>query len=147
MLAAEFTSRQCVKQIRCWSLSSAPSLHVVWYQTSDRSIFNISRSGTAIEPVQMFSRLKNAGTWLCQRMYLSLFKGNETGLTSCVSLLTRCSLSFSTGQNQSKVRWCSVLENRPEIIVRRDEGAPTDLVLQQVPVAIWGCECTRWITR
>ena len=79
-------------------------------------------------------RLKNAAL-ACD--VLSLFKGNETP-DELRELIDSVFAELLNWQNQSKVRWCSVLENRPEIIVRRDEGAPTDWFCSK-SVAIWGC--------
>ncbi len=36
------------------------------------------------------------------------------------------------------VRWCRVIENRPEIVTRRDEGTPMDW-FRGKRVALWGC--------
>ena len=41
-------------------------------------------------------------------------------------------------QKTSHVRWCSVLENRPEIITRRDEGTAMNWFSGK-NVALWGC--------
>jgi len=41
-------------------------------------------------------------------------------------------------QRTSKVKWCSVLENRPEIVTRRDEGTKMDW-FKGKSVALWGC--------
>ena len=41
-------------------------------------------------------------------------------------------------QKESGIRWCSVLENRPEIITRRDEDTPMDW-FKGKSVALWGC--------
>lgn len=41
-------------------------------------------------------------------------------------------------QNTSSVNWCSVTEERPEIITRRDEGSETDWFKNKT-VSIWGC--------
>ena len=43
-----------------------------------------------------------------------------------------------TWRNEACVRWCHVIENRPEIIVRRDEGTPMDW-FRGKRVALWGC--------
>ena len=39
---------------------------------------------------------------------------------------------------EARVRWCSVIENRPEIVTRRDEGTPMDW-FRGKRVALWGC--------
>ena len=36
------------------------------------------------------------------------------------------------------MRWCSVIENRPEIVTRRDEGTAMDW-FRGKRVALWGC--------
>ena len=41
-------------------------------------------------------------------------------------------------RNEARVGWCRVIENRPEIITRRDEGTPMDW-FRGKRVALWGC--------
>ena len=41
-------------------------------------------------------------------------------------------------RNETRVRWCHVIENRPEIISRRDEGTPMDW-FRGKRVVLWGC--------
>ncbi len=41
-------------------------------------------------------------------------------------------------RNEARVRWCHVIENRPEIITRRDEGTAMDW-FRGKRVALWGC--------
>ena len=41
-------------------------------------------------------------------------------------------------RHEARVRWCHVIENRPEIITRRDEGTPMDW-FRGKRVALWGC--------
>ncbi len=41
-------------------------------------------------------------------------------------------------RNEARVRWCSVIENRPEIVTRRDEGTAMDW-FRGKRVALWGC--------
>ena len=43
-----------------------------------------------------------------------------------------------TWRRNARVRWCYVMENRPEILTRRDEGTPTDW-FRGKRVALWGC--------
>ena len=43
-----------------------------------------------------------------------------------------------TWRSEARVRWCRVIENRPEIITRRDEGTPMDW-FRGKRVALWGC--------
>ena len=43
-----------------------------------------------------------------------------------------------TWRNEARVRWCHVIENRPEIITRRDEDTPMDW-FRGKRVALWGC--------
>lgn len=41
-------------------------------------------------------------------------------------------------RSQAYIRWCPVIENRPEIIVRRDDGTAMDW-FRDKRVALWGC--------
>ena len=41
-------------------------------------------------------------------------------------------------RKKARVRWCHVMENRPEILTRRDEGTPMDW-FRGKRVALWGC--------
>ena len=41
-------------------------------------------------------------------------------------------------RREAVVRWCHVMENRPEIIIRRDEGSAMDW-FRGKRVALWGC--------
>lgn len=41
-------------------------------------------------------------------------------------------------RKNARVRWCHVMENRPEILSRRDEGTPMDW-FRGKRVALWGC--------
>ena len=41
-------------------------------------------------------------------------------------------------RKEARVRWCRVMENRPEIITRRDEGTAMDW-FRGKRVALWGC--------
>ena len=41
-------------------------------------------------------------------------------------------------RKNARVRWCNVMENRPEILTRRDEGTPMDW-FRGKRVALWGC--------
>ncbi|MCY3688410.1 MAG: ThiF family adenylyltransferase [Gammaproteobacteria bacterium] len=43
-----------------------------------------------------------------------------------------------TWRNQARVRWCRMIENRPEIITRRDKGTSMDW-FRGKRVALWGC--------
>ena len=43
-----------------------------------------------------------------------------------------------TWRNEARVRWCRVIENRPEIVTRRDEGTSMDW-FRGKRVALWGC--------
>ena len=52
----------------------------------------------------------------------------------------------------SKISWCSVTENRPEIVVRRDEASPSHHAFAGKHVVIWGCgaiggHAAEWIAR
>ena len=46
--------------------------------------------------------------------------------------------SLFAWQKESEIRWCWVLENRPEIVTRRDEGTAMDW-FKGKSVALWGC--------
>lgn len=41
-------------------------------------------------------------------------------------------------QKESRVRWCPVLENRPEVVTRRDADTPMDWFRNKT-IALWGC--------
>ena len=41
-------------------------------------------------------------------------------------------------RKNARVRWCHVMENRPEILTRRDEGTPMEW-FRGKRVALWGC--------
>ena len=45
---------------------------------------------------------------------------------------------FFQWRREACVRWCRVIENRPEIVTRRDEGTPMDW-FRGKRVALWGC--------
>ncbi len=45
---------------------------------------------------------------------------------------------FNRWQETSEIRWCNVMENRPEIMQRRDAGTPMD-ELRGKSVAVFGC--------
>lgn len=65
------------------------------------------------------------------------FRGNETP-AEIQALIDTVFASLTKWQNESRVRWCRMLENRPEILVRRDEGTSTAR-FRGKRVAIWGC--------
>ena len=46
--------------------------------------------------------------------------------------------SLAGWRRGAQVRWCTVMEDRPEIVTRRDEGTPMDW-FRGKSVAIWGC--------
>ena len=46
--------------------------------------------------------------------------------------------TLAVWRSEARVRWCRVMENRPEIIRRRDEGTPMDW-FRGKRVALWGC--------
>ena len=43
-----------------------------------------------------------------------------------------------TWQKEAPIRWCRMLENRPEIVIRRDKGTAMDW-FRGKRVAVWGC--------
>ena len=66
-----------------------------------------------------------------------LYRGRETPeeIRSLVhSVLTR----VSRWKEEASVRWCRTLENRPEIVTRRDKGTAMDW-FRGKRVALWGC--------
>ena len=54
------------------------------------------------------------------------------------SLLNPVFDSLFKWQDESRVHWCQVVENRPEIVIRRDRGTPMDW-FNNKRVALWGC--------
>ncbi len=65
------------------------------------------------------------------------FKGNETP-AHIQALIDSVFASLVKWQVKSRVRWCQMLENRPEILIRRDEGTAMEW-FRGKRVAIWGC--------
>ena len=64
--------------------------------------------------------------------------GDITTSTEFQTLFTSVINDLTTWQFSSRVRWCSVMENRPEIVIRRDEGTAMDWFSGKT-VALWGC--------
>lgn len=65
------------------------------------------------------------------------FQGQETP-AEIQALINSVFESLFEWQKNSRVRWCSVIENRSEIVTRRDEGTAVDW-FRGKRVAIWGC--------
>ena len=65
------------------------------------------------------------------------YSGQETP-PEIQNLLNNVFSSLVQWQVDSLVRWCSVIENRPEVVTRRDDGTPMDL-FKGKRVMLWGC--------
>ena len=65
------------------------------------------------------------------------YKGQETPeqIQALIDAVWGTLLSW---RNKARVRWCYVIENRPEIVTRRDEGTAMDW-FRGKRVALWGC--------
>ena len=66
-----------------------------------------------------------------------LYKGLETP-EEIRDLIRSVFASVFKWQDEAQVRWCRVLENRPEIVTRRDKGTAMDW-FRGKRVALWGC--------
>ena len=125
MLAAERTAPNAPMLV----VVGAPSRGVV--SEPDRRLQHLSVWEIEAEHVQ---RLKNAAL-ACDVM--NRFQGKETPDELRVLIDSVFSELFKW-QAQSRVRWCYVHENRPEIVVRRDDGAPAAW-FRGKSIAVWGC--------
>lgn len=67
----------------------------------------------------------------------NLYQGRETPEQIQV-LIDSVLDTLINWQSEASVRWCPVMENRPEIITRRDEGTAMDW-FRGKRVALWGC--------
>ena len=67
----------------------------------------------------------------------NLYQGRETPEQIQV-LIDSVLDTLINWQSEAPVRWCPVMENRPEIIIRRDEGTAMDW-FRGKRVALWGC--------
>ncbi len=67
----------------------------------------------------------------------SRYKGKETP-EELKELIAPVSEILFRWQSEALVRWCHVLENRPEIVTRRDQGTRMDWFRGR-RVALWGC--------
>ena len=67
----------------------------------------------------------------------NLYRGRETPeeIQALIDAVWETLLSW---RNKARVRWCHVMENRSEIITRRDEGTAMDW-FRGKRVALWGC--------
>ena len=66
-----------------------------------------------------------------------LYKGQDTP-EQIQALIDTVWDTLFKWRNEAHVRWCHVIENRPEIITRRDEGTAMDW-FRGKRVALWGC--------
>lgn len=78
--------------------------------------------------------LKNAAT-ACDIM--RSYRGNETP-EAVKKLIDDVFDALFDWQKESDIRWCNVMENRPEIVTRRDKGSAMDW-FKEKNVALWGC--------
>ena len=65
------------------------------------------------------------------------YKGRETP-EQIQALIDSVLDTLISWRSEARVRWCHVMENRPEIITRRDEGTAMDW-FRGKRVALWGC--------
>ena len=65
------------------------------------------------------------------------YTGQDTP-TAIQELINSIFETLFTWRKEARVRWCHMIENRPEIITRRDEGTPMDW-FRGKRVALWGC--------
>ncbi len=65
------------------------------------------------------------------------YSGQDTP-SSIQALIASTLDTLCTWMTEAPVRWCRVIENRPKIITRRDEGTPMDW-FRGKRVALWGC--------
>ena len=65
------------------------------------------------------------------------YEGRETpeGLKS---LINSVMMDWFKWCREARVRWCSVIENRPEVVTRRDKGTATNW-FRGKRVTVWGC--------
>ena len=66
-----------------------------------------------------------------------LYRGRETP-EEIKDLVHSVLASVVRWQKEAPVRWCRMLENRPEIVTRRDKGTAMDW-FREKRVAVWGC--------
>ncbi len=86
-----------------------------------------------IEPVDV-QKLKNVSL-ACD--VLNSYKGDEAP-EEIKRIIENVFDSLFEWQKQSNVRWCSVMEDRPEIVTPRDKGTDIDW-FKNKSVALWGC--------
>lgn len=86
-----------------------------------------------IEPIDVL-RLKNVAL-ACDVMARYT---NESTPDDLRRLVASVFDSLEDWKKQSRVRWCWVLENRAEIVTRRDEGTPMNWFIGKA-IALWGC--------
>ncbi len=76
-----------------------------------------------------------AASIACQ--FSNRYKGQDT--PAAIQALSDTILgTLFTWRKEARVRWCHVIENRPEVITRRDEGTSMDW-FRGKRVALWGC--------
>ena len=76
-----------------------------------------------------------AASIACQ--FSNRYEGQETP-AAIQGLIDSVFGTLFTWRNEARVRWCRVIENRPEIVTRRDKGTPMDW-FRGKRVALWGC--------
>lgn len=86
-----------------------------------------------IEPSDV-TKLRNAAL-ACD--ISNLYRGRETP-EQIQTLIDSMWDTLIKWRREAPVRWCPVMENRPEIITRRDEGTAMDW-FRDKRVALWGC--------
>jgi predicted acylesterase/phospholipase RssA len=60
--------------------------------------------------------------------------------------------ALASWMDVARLRWCSVAEDRPEIVIRRDDGSPMPHAFAGKKVVVWGCgaiggHVAEWIAR
>ena len=76
-----------------------------------------------------------AASIACQ--FSNRYKGQDTPVM-IQKLITSILEPLVQWRREARVRWCRVIENRPEIVTRRDEGTPMEW-FRGKRVALWGC--------
>ena len=76
-----------------------------------------------------------AASIACQ--FSNLYEGQDTP-EAIQGLIDSVFDTLFRWRSKARVRWCDVIENRPEIVSRRDEGTAMDW-FRGKRVALWGC--------
>ncbi|MDE2833731.1 MAG: ThiF family adenylyltransferase [Bacteroidota bacterium] len=69
---------------------------------------------------------------------LSRFYRGRNSLRRVKKCISPAESSIKAWCNEAKLHWCNVLEDRPEIVTRRDKSTPMDW-FRDKRVALWGC--------